>query len=316
MTSATEPSTERPVALVDPVYAAVEVTGDAWTWLVMAEVVAGGVGRFNGLQRALGISRQTLSSRLDQLVAAEMLTRDPSETGSRVDYRPTDRGRDFFACLAVAARYGTEWCGGEEANMYGGVHRTCGAGFEAELRCDHCRETIDARSVLVERVRRASRTLIASGRHRAPDLDALAGASPSGLAAAMTVIGDRWSSLVVRECFLGTRRFDDFVDRLGVATNILSDRLHRLVDKGVLVRTPYETRPLRHEYRLTQKGLALYPIPLALLAWGERWLTAGDRGMTLIHRSCGRYLRPILCCRACTRAVSVADITFDESERP
>lgn len=192
----------------------------------------------------------------------------------------------------------------------GAIHNDCGAEFAAELRCDSCDDVIDAREVDIESVERASSSLISRDRHRSPDLNGLAGSTPDGLSAALAVIGDRWTSLVVRELFLGTRRFEIFSERLGIASNILSDRLRRLVDKGVVQKMPYQQRPLRHEYRLTDKGLALYPIPLSMLAWGDRWLSQGAQAMTLTHRPCSSPLNPILCCRNCTQPATTTDIIF------
>ena len=90
------------------------------------------------------------------------------------------------------------------------------------------------------------------------------------IARALEVLGDRWTILVMREAFMRVRRFDDFQRNLGVARNVLTDRLGRLVDEGILERVPYQERPARFEYRLTEKGLDLWPIMMALLQWGDR----------------------------------------------
>lgn len=82
------------------------------------------------------------------------------------------------------------------------------------------------------------------------------------------VLGDRWSALIIRELFYGTARFEEFLQHLGIATNILSQRLQHLVDHGIIEKQAYQTRPPRYEYRLTAKGLDLYPVPLSMLAWG------------------------------------------------
>jgi DNA-binding HxlR family transcriptional regulator len=97
---------------------------------------------------------------------------------------------------------------------------------------------------------------------------------------------------------------------LSIATNILTQRLRRLVDLGILTRTVYRQRPPRHEYRLTEKGLDLYPVPLSMLAWGDRWVFAGRPPVRLTHDKCRRPLTPILTCSACTKPISRADIAF------
>jgi DNA-binding HxlR family transcriptional regulator len=115
-----------------------------------------------------------------------------------------------------------------------------------------------------------------------------------------SVIGDRWTLLILRDCFLRVRRFEDFQERLGITRPILADRLKKLVDEFVLVKVPYQQRPVRHEYRLTQKGLDLYPIVIAIVHWGDVH-TAGRKGRPLLHRhdSCGKDFDPVMVCSEC-----------------
>src|SRR5919112_1114607 len=90
------------------------------------------------------------------------------------------------------------------------------------------------------------------------------------IARALEVLGDRWTLLVIRDAFLGLRRFDDFQRDLGIARNVLADRLGRLVDEGILERHAYQERPERFEYRLTEKGADLWPVLISLMKWGDR----------------------------------------------
>src|SRR4029078_6429399 len=92
---------------------------------------------------------------------------------------------------------------------------------------------------------------------------------PCSVARTVSVIGDRWTLLILRDCFLRVRRFEEFQVRLGITRPILASRLRKLVDDFVLARVPYHETPLRHEYRLTQKGLDLYPIVMAMVHWGD-----------------------------------------------
>src|SRR5437870_1363139 len=93
------------------------------------------------------------------------------------------------------------------------------------------------------------------------------------IARALEVVGDRWTLLIIRDVVLGLRRFDEFLDSLGIASNVLTERLNRLVDEGVLERVPYNERPERFEYRLTNKGRELGVALLALMQWGDRHLS-------------------------------------------
>ncbi len=90
------------------------------------------------------------------------------------------------------------------------------------------------------------------------------------IARALELVGDRWTLLIVRDLVLGLTRFDEFLESLGVASNVLTDRLNRLVDEGVVERIRYSERPERFEYRLTAKGRELGLVLLALMQWGDR----------------------------------------------
>ena len=111
------------------------------------------------------------------------------------------------------------------------------------------------------------------------------------------VIGDRWTLLILRECFLRTRRFEGFQSALGITRHLLAERLKKLVRQGVLRRIPYQQSPKRHEYILTQKGLDLYPIMMALVHWGDTHMV-DERGRPLLHqhRKCGKNFDPVMVC--------------------
>ena len=127
------------------------------------------------------------------------------------------------------------------------------------------------------------------------------------VASTLEVVGERWTLLIIRDVFLGIRRFDDIQRDLGVARNILQARLERLVEEGILVKRPYQERPLRCEYRLTEKGADLWPVLVALLQWGDRYGLEGERPMILQHRGCGGELDDRRRCLACGADVSVTE---------
>ena len=120
------------------------------------------------------------------------------------------------------------------------------------------------------------------------------------MARTVSVIGDRWTLLILRDCFLRVRRFEDFQERLGITRPILASRLKKLVDEFVLVKVPYQQRPPRYEYRLTQKGLDLYPIVMAIVHWGDVHM-AGKKGRPLLHTHdlCGKDFDPVMVCSEC-----------------
>jgi DNA-binding HxlR family transcriptional regulator len=120
------------------------------------------------------------------------------------------------------------------------------------------------------------------------------------MARTISVIGDRWTLVILRDCFLRVRRFEDFQERLGITRPILANRLKKLVDAFVLVKVPYQQRPRRYEYRLTQKGLDLFPIVMAIVHWGDMYM-ADKKGRPLLHTHnlCGKDFDPVMVCSEC-----------------
>ena len=120
------------------------------------------------------------------------------------------------------------------------------------------------------------------------------------IARTLQVVGERWTLLVLREVFTGQRRFEEIQRNLGVATNILSDRLQTLLDAGILERRALPDRSDRSEYRLTEKGLDLNPVLLELMRWGDRWdVPAQGPPVTVEHRDCGPETHAVQTCSNC-----------------
>ncbi|MBN3723094.1 winged helix-turn-helix transcriptional regulator [Burkholderia sp. Ac-20379] len=135
------------------------------------------------------------------------------------------------------------------------------------------------------------------------------GEMPCSVARTAAVLGDRWTLLILRNAFLGIRRFDAFQAQLGVTRHVLADRLARLVDDGIFEKRPYQANPPRHEYRLTDKGRDLHPILLALTAWGDRWKDDGAGPPVLLrHKRCGKLMRPVMVCSECGEPLDPRDI--------
>jgi DNA-binding HxlR family transcriptional regulator len=129
------------------------------------------------------------------------------------------------------------------------------------------------------------------------------------IARALEVLGDRWTLLVIRESFLRVRRFEDFQRNLGVARNILTDRLGRLVEEGILERVRYQERPARFEYRLTEKGIDLWPTIMTLMQWGDRYyVPAAGAPRVIRHRDCGGELTRRLMCAKCGAELGARDV--------
>jgi DNA-binding HxlR family transcriptional regulator len=132
------------------------------------------------------------------------------------------------------------------------------------------------------------------------------------IARALEVLGERWTLLVLRESFRRVRRFEDFQRNLGIARNVLTDRLARLVDEGILRRERYQDRPARFEYRLTDKGRALWPVMMTLMQWGDRYYAEADGPPMIVrHRDCGGAVTTHLTCAKCGTELGPRDVTAE-----
>jgi len=124
----------------------------------------------------------------------------------------------------------------------------------------------------------------------------------------LDVIGDRWMLLIIRNLFRGARRFSELEEDLGIAKNLLTVRLNKLVSADIVERVPYQDRPVRHEYLLTQKGRDLSPSLVALMKWGDRWCNDGSAPTVLVHSDCGTPLMQVTHCPTCDDALDPGQI--------
>jgi len=124
------------------------------------------------------------------------------------------------------------------------------------------------------------------------------------IAASLERVGERWSLLIIRDVFFGLHRFDELQNDLGIARNVLRDRLTLLVDEGILVKRRYQERPERFEYKLTEKGTDLWPVLHALMSWGDKHAPLPDGPPTVVaHRGCGGVLDERRICDRCGELV-------------
>jgi DNA-binding HxlR family transcriptional regulator len=127
------------------------------------------------------------------------------------------------------------------------------------------------------------------------------------IARSLELVGERWTILVIREVFMGRRKFSEMQRSLGVARNVLAARLDRLVDEGILERRPYSERPARYEYFLAEKGLDLWPVMVSLLHWGDKHMPLpGGPPTVLLHKGdCGGEVDDRRICTKCGKQLSV-----------
>ncbi|TLQ42028.1 winged helix-turn-helix transcriptional regulator [Streptomyces marianii] len=135
------------------------------------------------------------------------------------------------------------------------------------------------------------------------------GTESCSIARSVALLGDRWTLIVLRQAFLGVRRFEDFRSSLRVSRTLLSQRLGALVEAGILERRAYrDARRTREEYRLTEKGLDLYPVLMALRTWGDRYMAPDGAPVVYRHRDCGGAAEIRHVCNHCGQDLTARDV--------
>jgi len=129
------------------------------------------------------------------------------------------------------------------------------------------------------------------------------------VAQCLELVGDWWTLLIIRDVFLGVRRFDEFQQRLGISRNILIQRLTSLVDHDILEKQPYSEHPPRYEYQLTEKGRDLWSVLVAMRQWGDKYAAPDGPPVTMIHKACGNEAQAIMTCSSCGEPLTPHDIT-------
>jgi len=303
---------QRPALPANSAVRALSILGDRWTLLILRDAFLG-VHRFGDFEARLGITPAVLARRLTQLVKAGLLRRAHA-TPPRVDYHLTAKGLDVYPVALMLLRWETRWFSARAAIAL--LHAVCGRETTPRLTCGACGAEVHPRDVRYEDGPGAGLDPATARRLRRPSISAADNRSTHRyLEHAADILGDRWSWEIIGGAFLGRRRFDEIQSQTGMASNILSARLERLMRDGVLERRPYQERPPRHEYLLTTKGRDLYAAIVMLMRWGDRWL-AGKRGPPLIlyHRLCGRPLDPRVTCSACGDVLDPHQVNYESVE--
>jgi DNA-binding HxlR family transcriptional regulator len=286
---------------------ALAVFGDTWTFLVAREAFFS-AKRFTEFSERLAIPRATLASTLDKLVEARIFeTRDLGTANRWKGYVLTDRGLDLYPVFISLLAFGDRWLqpGCPPLALF---HLSCWSWFSPRTVWAETGEAVDARRVAFEIDPDYWRPASAgAARTRRPWRDGqVVGRRPCSVERTLSIVGDRWSFLILREFFHGNTRFDEIHQNLGIATNILSGRLKNLVAGGLL-----ERGGPGGAYGLTAEGWDLFG-PLALMkSWADRWMRQG-RAPTMRFRDLrtGRSLNPAVVCSACGSPVSARAARF------
>lgn len=289
--------------------------GDRWSFLILRDAFLGN-HQFEQFRSRIGIARGTLTKRLNSLIQAGVLHKVPYQTQPvRHEYHLTQKGLGLYPMALTAWRWEHDWV--QQQEDYSPLklkHKACGNEMLPEVRCRHCDEIVQAHDVrfdpgpgllsatpLPPRSQRRSRTK----RSYPDEVD-------TQLFHLADVVHDRWTGLVVAALLFGLRRYDEIGAVIGIATNILADRLKLLTRAGIISRHPYQDKPVRHEYKLTKKGQDLYGHVLMMHQWADKWLAEGRAApLLLTHINCGKPVQGKVVCSDCTKELHPGSVIFE-----
>jgi DNA-binding HxlR family transcriptional regulator len=296
----------------------VAILSDPWSFLVIREAFFG-ARRFESFRSALGLPRGTLTERLKRLTRQGIFRQVRySQTSSRVEYRLTKAGLELYPSFMAMMQFGDRWLSGRKDPPLQLIHKPCGCECHPIVACSACLEQVSAKRVSYRNGPGAGYSLAQPIRRarRSSDPSQFLRGRPSSVSRTLQIIGDRWSCLIIREAFLGARRFDRLQTELNIASNILTDRLARLVGIGVFERRKYQAQPDRYEYRLTEMGMDLYGALVMMMSWGNRWLSRGRPPIILTHRDCGKDFTPMVICSHCRKPIEAHAMHYRMNYNP
>lgn len=271
------------------------LVGDRWTLLILRDLFAGR-SRFEALQTFTGAGRATLTRRLNSLIEAQVIEKAPYGKG-RFEYRLMEKGRALYPAALCAWQWERQFAPPQAALPAGLVHEACGAPLTPCVVCRHCQETLkrsdlalDPGTTFQSQVLQM-KTVNNQRRRRVTGMG-----EDAGLTHIAEIVGDRWTILILVAMYFGVAKFDELNQLLGIATNILGERLNLLHASGVVFKEPYQTNPIRYRYLPSERGEALFGFVMVVWQWARDWAEGGENA--LMHR-CGKPLEVAVICGNC-----------------
>ena len=295
-------------AVLTAVRQAANVLCDRWSLLTLL-LAHTGVSRYQDFSQRGGMASRMLTSRLELLEQHEIMVRVAyTRRPPRYDYFLSHMGLGLFNVFATMARWESTWHPSSPATNVRIEHLGCGErAVLATPCCAKCNLPLAARDIRLSADRGQVKPIPHQTQFRRSTLTAT---SPGlqdriPLAHAIDVFGDKWGIGVVMCLFMRVRTFSGFQEHLGISTNILADRLARLANLGILRPAAPQDGPTKAGYLLTDKGIDLYPILLAMETWADNWLRQRYRSpVKLVHRQCQNLLAMRVDCDQCGKPMA------------
>lgn len=319
--SRSHPSAPDPLAInavLRAVRQAADVLCDRWTMAVLLLAFTG-VSRFGDFRARTGMASRQLTQRIRTLEAQGILIRMPySRRPLRYGSHLTTMGKALFDVMGCMVSWERQYAATAGCSAIRIAHRPCGAVSVApELICLHCTSAVNARdvSVLQPPSARMRELPVKKANYRRTASSRGAGTVYLPLPECMEIVGDKWSIEILVIVFMRVGSFVDIQRFSGISSNVLSDRLTRLLKLGVLRQSTSDEAGRAGSYRVTEKGVAFYPILLAIQAWADEWLPDRMRSpLPLRHQPCDKPLKLAVACTTCgdTMTAETCELSIEE----
>ena len=291
------------------IWRALEIVGDTPTLLIL-EAYWLGERRFDGFCKQTGLLKTVVSDRLKRLINNNCLVKIAyCERPRRYEYKATEQLIDFHPLALAMLHWERTWNRKPGKISVTLTHTHCGNETNPIPVCKCCRTPIDPRQVAwktgpgvgyMEAEYSRRRRQSAATEHDTRLFDEI-----------IQVIGNRWATLILRSLFSGINQYQEILQDTAMATNILSDRLAELCQNELVVKIPVPEDSRKVQYKLTEKGMSIYPILLTLLQWGDRWRPAPEGPpLLLTHTTCGNPLELEMACSVCDTEMLPADTQY------
>ncbi len=288
---------------------AIDLICDRWSLSVVLALFQG-ARRFTEITALTGMASRLLASRLKVLGEDGVVIRLAySMHPPRFDYRLTNMGEELLPVILQMDRWEQAWARPDQTTAF--THRTCGAMLRAQVRCRACGRRAGARDIELKLSRAQMRKAPEkAGRHRRSIVSSEDRTrAPQTLGPTLDVFGDKWGIEVLLCAFFRIRRFNELREVTGISSNILSDRLERLVAAGLLGKGRDPSQ--RSGYWLTPKGVDAYAIIVSIHEWADKWARGRYKSpVRLVHAACGETFLPLLTCSNCEQPVRPEDVGF------
>jgi DNA-binding HxlR family transcriptional regulator len=292
------------------IWQAVDIICDTPILLILQSLWLG-INRFDALHEATGLTKTVISNRLKKLIAADIITRRAYKTRPlRHEYVFKYKGLALFETALLMYQWESKWNPDGTSKTFKLLHRTCGEYVTPICACQTCSEDVITRDIHFKLTKDLSAypSSYVKRRRQAGSV-ALQKEKPVIFQEIAEIFGDRWCALIVRAAFFGVRRYDGFLKATNASTNILADRLHWLVQKGIFKKKEYQQNPPRFEYNLTAKGLDILPILLFWIKWINTVFAPGSESdAELTHTLCNAPLVVKPKCSHCHEELKLTEI--------